>query len=74
MIYLFLIISFVIGCAVSSFFGRRKNETYYFFRTYQLYKESKVDLFSVIIAGFINMILGAIILGLIGFKYFLNKL
>jgi hypothetical protein len=58
-----LIGSFFIGCAISSFFGRRKGESYYIFRTYQLYQEGKVDLMTVILAGFVNTILGGIIIG-----------
>jgi uncharacterized membrane protein required for colicin V production len=72
MIIFFLILSFVVGSAVSSFFNKRKGEKFFLFRTYQLYQTGKVELMSVIIAAFINMLLGMIILGLIGFKYFLH--
>jgi hypothetical protein len=71
-VFFFLLLAFAIGCAVSSFFGKRKNEQYYWFRTYQLYKEGRVDRMTVIIASFINTILGVIILAIIGFKFFLN--
>ncbi len=68
MVVLFIIISFFLGCAVSSYFGKRKGEKYYIFRTYRLYNEGKVDLMTVIIAGAVNTMLGAIILGLIVLK------
>lgn len=72
-IVLFIIFSFIFGCAISSFFGRKKNEQYYFFRTYQLYKEGKVDLMTVIIASFINLVIGGIIVGVIALKSFVFK-
>lgn len=74
MILLLLIIALIIGCAISSFFGKRKDEKYYIFRTYQLYRENKVNLMTVIIAGFINLLIGSVIVGIIAFKYFISLL
>lgn len=62
--------SFIIGCFISSFFVQRRGEDRYFFRTYQLYKEGKVDRLTVIYAAIINTAIGAVIVIPVALKFF----
>lgn len=54
-------LSFVVGTLIGSYFTQRKSEDLYFFRTYQLYKEGKVDRFTVIMMSIVNTSIGGIV-------------
>ncbi len=69
---IYLIASFITGTAISSFFGKYRDEQYYFWRTYEKYKRGDVDLTTVIFSAIINTMIGLFIVTLF-FGSFLFK-
>ena len=59
---LWILFSWLIGTPISSFFNKRRNEKFFFYRGYELYKSGQVDRISLIAGSIFNIILGSIIL------------
>ena len=71
---LFIVCSFFVGTAISSFFLRFRHEEYYFWRTYELYKRGQVAIFGVLMSLIINTIIGLFVLGFIFGDFLFKKL
>lgn len=72
MIYfiLWILFSWLIGTPISSFFSKRRNEKFFFYRGYELYKSGQVDRLTLIMGSILNIIIGSIILVFIFLKIF----
>lgn len=71
---IYIIASFLAGTGISSFFGKYKDEQYYFWRTYEKYKRGDVDLTTVIFSAIVNTGLGLIIVTIFFGDFLFKKL
>ena len=62
MVLLLILLSFLLGCVISSAFINYKGNDRYFFRTYDLYKLGEVNFGTVILAAIFNTFLGAAVI------------
>jgi hypothetical protein len=67
MIYIavFLLASYVLGNALSSLFGKTRDEPFKIFRSYHLYKENQIDFFTLFLSQMINTGIGGLVVGFV---------
>ena len=64
--YIWILLAWLIGTPISSYFRLHRGEKFTFNRTYRLYKSGRIDLMTLIAGSIINIILGSIVLCIIG--------